>query len=59
MAHLKKNVLSDKDVCFPQHLFSFYSEIIMQNAGYPGIKVEGHNLRYAVDTVLIAENKSH
>ena len=38
-----------------------YSEICMQNLeGYPGIKVEGHNvnnLRYADDTVLIAENK--
>ena len=42
-------------------LFSIYSEIIMQNLkGYPGIKVGGHNinnLRYADDTVLIAENK--
>ena len=42
------------------HLFSLYSEIIMQNLeGYPGIKVGGHNvnnLRYSNDTVLIVEN---
>ncbi|GFO06202.1 retrovirus-related pol polyprotein from type-1 retrotransposable element r2 [Plakobranchus ocellatus] len=42
-------------------LFSLYSEIIMQNLeNHPGIKVGGlniNNLRYADDTVLIAENK--
>ena len=42
-------------------LFSPYSEIIMGNLkGHPGIKMKGHNinnLRYADDTVLIAENK--
>ncbi|GFO08048.1 retrovirus-related pol polyprotein from type-1 retrotransposable element r2 [Plakobranchus ocellatus] len=42
-------------------LFSLYSEIIMQNLeNHPGIKVDGqniNNLRYADDTVLIAENK--
>ncbi|GFN87694.1 hypothetical protein PoB_001420000 [Plakobranchus ocellatus] len=42
-------------------LFSLYSEIIMQNLeNHPGIDVGGqniNNLRYADDTVLIAENK--
>ncbi|GFO45212.1 endonuclease-reverse transcriptase [Plakobranchus ocellatus] len=42
-------------------LFSLYSEIIMRNSeNHPGIKVGGqniNNLRYADDTVLIAENK--
>ncbi|GFS23991.1 endonuclease-reverse transcriptase [Elysia marginata] len=42
-------------------LFSLYSEIIMQNLeNCPGIKVGGYNvndIRYADDTVLIAENK--
>ncbi|GFO08712.1 endonuclease-reverse transcriptase [Plakobranchus ocellatus] len=42
-------------------LFSLYSEIIMRNLeNHPGIKVGGQtikNLRYADDTVLIAENK--
>ena len=42
-------------------LFSLYSEIIMPNLeGYQGIKEGGHNvnnLRYADDTILIAENK--
>lgn len=42
-------------------LFSLYSEEIMRNLdGKPGIKVGGYifnNLRYADDTVLIAENK--
>ncbi|GFO05913.1 craniofacial development protein 2 [Plakobranchus ocellatus] len=43
-------------------LFSLYSEIIMRNLeNHPGIKVELrqniNNLRYADDTVLIAENK--
>ncbi|GFO30382.1 retrovirus-related pol polyprotein from type-1 retrotransposable element r2 [Plakobranchus ocellatus] len=42
-------------------LFSLYSEIIMQNLeNHPGIKVGGqstNNLKYADDTVLIAENK--
>ncbi|GFO04754.1 retrovirus-related pol polyprotein from type-1 retrotransposable element r2 [Plakobranchus ocellatus] len=42
-------------------LFSLYSEIIMRNLeNHPGIKVGGkniNNLRYADDTVLIAENK--
>ena len=48
-------------MCAFPHLFSSYSEIIMQNIkGYPGIEVVGHNvnnLRYTDDTVLIAENK--
>ncbi|GFS24491.1 endonuclease-reverse transcriptase [Elysia marginata] len=43
-------------------LFSLYSEVIMRHIeDYPGIKVGGHNiknLRYAEDTVLIAENES-
>ncbi|GFS18525.1 endonuclease-reverse transcriptase [Elysia marginata] len=43
-------------------LFSLYSEVIMRHIeDYPGIKVGGHNinnLRYADDTVLIAENES-
>ncbi|GFO30221.1 ankyrin-1 [Plakobranchus ocellatus] len=47
-------------VLFPD-LFSLYSEIIMRNLeNHPGIKVGGqniNNLRYADDTVLIAENK--
>ncbi|GFO14056.1 protein smg8 [Plakobranchus ocellatus] len=42
-------------------LFSLYSEIIIRNLeNHPGIKVGGqniNNLRYADDTVLIAENK--
>ncbi|GFO01374.1 retrovirus-related pol polyprotein from type-1 retrotransposable element r2 [Plakobranchus ocellatus] len=42
-------------------LFSLYSEIIMRNLeNHPGIKVGGqniNNLRYADDTMLIAENK--
>ncbi|GFN92294.1 retrovirus-related pol polyprotein from type-1 retrotransposable element r2 [Plakobranchus ocellatus] len=42
-------------------LFSLYSEIIMRKLeNHPGIKVGGqniNNLRYADDTVLIAENK--
>ncbi|GFO48185.1 retrovirus-related pol polyprotein from type-1 retrotransposable element r2 [Plakobranchus ocellatus] len=42
-------------------LFFLYSEIIMRNLeNHPGIKVGGqniNNLRYADDTVLIAENK--
>ncbi|GFO08467.1 endonuclease-reverse transcriptase [Plakobranchus ocellatus] len=42
-------------------LFSLYSEIIMRNLeGHPGIKIGGsniNNLRYADDTVLIAENE--
>ncbi|GFN92238.1 endonuclease-reverse transcriptase [Plakobranchus ocellatus] len=42
-------------------LFSLYSEIIMRNLeNHPGIKVGRqniNNLRYADDTVLIAENK--
>ncbi|GFO09658.1 endonuclease-reverse transcriptase, partial [Plakobranchus ocellatus] len=42
-------------------LFSLYSEIIMRNLeNHPGIKVGGqniNNLRYADNTVLIAENK--
>ncbi|GFO03444.1 retrovirus-related pol polyprotein line-1 [Plakobranchus ocellatus] len=42
-------------------LFLLYSEIIMRNLeNHPGIKVGGqniNNLRYADDTVLLAENK--
>ena len=42
-------------------LFSIYSEMIMRNIeGLPGIKINGqliNNLRYADDTVLIAENE--
>ena len=41
--------------------FNLYSEVIMRNLEeYPGIKVGGknvNNLRYADDTVLIAENE--
>ena len=45
-------------------LFNLYAEYIMWNAGLneaqAGIKIAGkniHNLRYAVDTTLIAESK--
>ena len=42
-------------------LFNLYSEVIMKNLqDHPGIKVGGknvNNLRYADDTVLIAENE--
>ena len=45
-------------------LFNFYAEYIMQNAGLdeaqPGIKISGrniNNLRYADDTILMAESK--
>ena len=45
-------------------LFNFYAEYIMRNAGLdeaqPGIKIAGrniNNLRYAVDTTLIAESE--
>ena len=45
-------------------LFNFYAEYIMQNAGLdeaqPGIKIAGrniNNLRYADDTILMAESK--
>ena len=42
-------------------LFSIYSEIIMRALkGMPGIKVGGYNMnniRYADDTVLIADNE--
>ena len=44
-------------------LFNFYAEYIMQNAGLyeaqAGIKIAGrniNNLRYAADTILMAEN---
>ncbi|GFN74883.1 DBH-like monooxygenase protein 1 homolog [Plakobranchus ocellatus] len=51
---IKRGVLSPD-------LFSLYSEIIMRNLeNHPRIKVSGqniNNLRYAVDTVLLAENK--
>ena len=44
-------------------LFSLYSEKIMRNLeGMPGIPVGGHNinnLRYADDTVLIAEDEGN
>ena len=45
-------------------LFNFYAEYIMQNVGLDkaqaGIKIAGrniNNLRYAHDTILMAENK--
>ena len=45
-------------------LFNFYAEYIMRNAGLDeaqtGIKIAGrniNNLRYADDTILMAENK--
>ena len=48
----------------PQCLFNFYAEYIMQNArldeAQPGIKIAErniNNLRYADDTILMAENK--
>ena len=48
-------------VLFPD-LFSIYSEIIMRALeGMPGIKVGGYNMnniRYADDTVLIADNEN-
>ena len=42
------------------HLFNFYAEYIMRNAGLEeaGIKIAGrniNNLRYADDTILMAE----
>ena len=44
-------------------LFNLYSEIIMRSIqDMPGISVGGHNinnLRYADDTVLLAENEKH
>ena len=47
-----------------QCLFNFYAEYIMQNArldeAQPGIKIAErniNNLRYADDTILMAENK--
>ena len=46
------------------HLFNFYSEYIMRNAGLneaqAGIKIAGRNidtLRYADDTILVAESE--
>ncbi|GFO47360.1 endonuclease-reverse transcriptase [Plakobranchus ocellatus] len=63
------NVLKNEDIkrgvrqgcVLSPDLFSLYSEIIMRNLeNHPGIKVGGqniNNLRYADDTVLIAENK--
>ena len=46
------------------HLFNFYAEYIMRNAGLDeaqaGIKIVGrniNNLRYADDTTLMAESK--
>ena len=46
------------------HLFNFYSEYIMRNAGLEevqvGIKIAGrniNNLRYADDTTLVAESE--
>ena len=46
------------------HLFNFYSEYIMRNAGLEevqvGIKIAGrniNNLRYADDTTLMAESE--
>ncbi|GFN95634.1 endonuclease-reverse transcriptase [Plakobranchus ocellatus] len=48
---------------FYPDLFSLYSQIIMRNLeNHPGIKVGGqniNNLRYADDTVLIAENEEN
>ena len=45
-------------------LFNFYAEYIMRNAGldeaHTGIKIAGrntNNLRYADDTILMAESK--
>ncbi|GFO24342.1 retrovirus-related pol polyprotein from type-1 retrotransposable element r2 [Plakobranchus ocellatus] len=50
-----------QDCVLSPDLSSLYSEIIMRNLeNHPGIKVGGqniNNLRYADDTVLIAENK--
>ena len=63
MVHLKniKCGVRQKSVLSPDR-FSPYSELmIMQNLeGYQGIELGGHNvknLRYADDTVLIAENE--
>ena len=46
------------------HLFNFYAEYIMRNAGLDeaqaGIKIAGrniNNLRYTDDTTLMAESK--
>ena len=40
-------------------LFNIYSEVILRKLDYPGLKVNGeniNNIRYADDTVLIAES---
>ena len=46
----------------PRPFFSIYSEIIMRALeGMPGIEVGGYNMnniRYADDTVLIADNEN-
>ena len=46
------------------HLFNFYAEYVMRNAGldeaHAGIKIAGRNvsnLRYADDTTLMAESE--
>ena len=43
-------------------LFNLYTDMIFRNIDQrPGIKIEGHtinNLRYADDTVLLAENET-
>ena len=42
-------------------LFNFYAEYIMRNArldeAQAGIKIAGRNIRYADDTILMAESK--
>ena len=47
---------------YPQALFNLYRDIIFRNIDQrPGIKIGGHttnNLRYADDTVLLAENET-
>ena len=55
--------MSGKVVSYPQALFNLYRDIILNRNidQRPGIKIGGHtinNLRYADDTVLLAENET-
>ena len=47
----------------PPDLFNIYSEMILRNLEYyPGVKINGeniNNIRYAGDTVLIADSEEN